>query len=206
MTTSKYSRSEEKGESRSSRGVLLPAAGSSRRPQSGTILMLTQYRLKELLHYDSDTGIFIWLAPTNRSMSVGTVAGTVRQDGYVRISVDGRRHFAHRLAWLYVHGEFPSHCIDHIDRVRANNRISNIRLATRAENQKNRNIQTNNTSGYKGVCWHKKAGKWIVFATLNGKQKYIGLFDAAEMASEAYQAFASQNHGEFYLRTTGGQT
>ena len=198
MTTSKYSRSEEKGESRSSRGVLLPAAGSSRRPQSGTILMLTQYRLKELLHYDSDTGIFTRKVGRG-GMKVGSVAGTLHWTGYIRIAVDGRIYGAHRLAWLYIHGEFPPADTDHINLMRADNRIANLRQATQSENQQNMRISPKNTSGFRGVYWCKSRGRWCAAARMNYKTHRLGYFPTAEAAAEAYQAFARQHHGEFYL-------
>lgn len=94
---------------------------------------LSAGRLKELLHYDSDTGAFTWLAPTNRRIRVGTAAGSTRQDGYVKIVVDGSLHYAHRLAWLYTHGDLPPANISHIDRCRANNRIANLRAAIKAD-------------------------------------------------------------------------
>lgn len=163
--------------------------------------MLTQARLQEVLHYDETTGVFTWRVSTNSRIRVGAVAGAVEKDGYIRIRVDGRAHRAHRIAWLYAHGEFPPHYIDHIDHCPANNRLANLRLATMAENLKNVHLYTNNTSGYKGVYWHKQAGKWVALARLNGRRHYLGCFTAAEAASEAYEAFAKQHHDEFYLAT-----
>ena len=164
--------------------------------------MITQARLLELLHYDSGTGIFTWAAARQRG-TVGAVAGTVRPDGYVSIMIDGRSHQAHRLAWLYVYGQFPSAGLDHINREKSDNRIANLRTATVAENGKNRNVNTNNTSGYKGVCWFKPRSKWRARAVLRGKEHSLGYFTTAEAASEAYEEFTRQHHGEFYHDTTG---
>ena len=161
--------------------------------------MLTQERLQGLLHYDETTGIFTWRVAISRRVRIGSVAGTVREDGYIRIVIDGRKHRAHRLAWLYIHGTFPTADLDHIDHCRASNRIGNLRLATRSENNKNMRLSTKNTSGYKGVSWIKRAGKWQAGACLNGKHYWLGYFPTAEQASGAYQAFARQNHREFYL-------
>lgn len=87
--------------------------------------MLTVERLRELLDYDPETGVFRWKEP-RRKCRVGEVAGSLRKDGYVKIQVDGRFYQAHRLAWLCVYGVWPS-AIDHIDGNRANNAIANLR-------------------------------------------------------------------------------
>ena len=136
--------------------------------------MLTQARLKEFLHYSPDTGVFTHIKPRG-GIRVGDMAGR-KCHGYLQISIDGKRYLAHRLAWLYIHGEFPPNCIDHVNRDRADNRIVNLRLATRGENQQNQSMHSNNTSGYQGVCWHKKTGKWMARIKLNGKESYLGLF------------------------------
>ena len=161
--------------------------------------MLTQERLKELLHYDESTGIFTWRVAPNGRVRVGDVAGTERKDGHIVIAVDGRRKKAHRLAWLYVHGCLPPSDIDHADRHRPNNRISNLRLATRSQIKMNMGLSAINTSGFKGVSWDKAERKWRSSARINGRLRFLGHFSTPEAASEAYQAFARQHHGEFYL-------
>ena len=162
--------------------------------------MLTQERLKELLHYDDATGLFTWRVVNNNRVRVGAVAGSVTGYGYIQIQIDGHRYQSHRLAWLYVHGEIPPDQIDHIDHCKNNNRIENLRLATGCQNQMNRRVSVKNTSGYKGVHFDKNTCKWMASARANGgRRHYLGLFDTAEQASEAYQAFARQHHGEFYL-------
>lgn len=160
--------------------------------------MLTQERLKELLHYDETTGLFTWLVARQGVRSCA-VAGHLSQNGYIVIRIDGRIHKAHRLAWLYFYGNFPPAEIDHIDRRRANNSITNLRPATSSENKMNAHMQSNNSSGFKGVSWDKRDRKWRAYAGLNGKQKSLGYFATAEAAAESYQAFARQHHGEFYL-------
>ncbi len=160
---------------------------------------LSQQRLQELLHYDGSTGIFIWRVTNNNRIRVGAAAGTPDKGGYIRIRVEGRRYSAHRLAWFYVHGHFPPADIDHIDRQRANNSINNLRLASRTENNVNSKIYCTNTSGFKGVSWDRYAGKWRASAGMNLKHRHLGYFTTAEAASVAYEAFARQHHGEFYL-------
>jgi len=116
-------------------------------------------RLRELLEYDPETGVFIW--KTGRgSVKAGSVAGSKEANGYVRIRCDGGRYMAHRLAWLYVHGEFPPEEIDHINGVRDDNRLRNLRCVSRTENTRNQRLSNRNTSGITGVHWDKKAGKW----------------------------------------------
>lgn len=164
--------------------------------------MLTQERLKELLHYDETTGLFTWRVARKGVIS-GAVAGTWRPDGYRVIRIDGCLYLAHRLAWLYFYGELPPAEIDHISGRKHDNSIGNLRPATRSENMLNVHIQSNNTSGFKGVHWHRGKTKWQAMAGLNGVRHHLGYFPTAEQASEAYQAFARQNHGKFYLPPDG---
>lgn len=165
--------------------------------------MLTAERLRELLHYDPDTGVFIRRVQSSPRIKVGDVAGDVRQvrrDGfYRRISVENRRYAAHRLAWLYVHGEWPpdGFDIDHIDGDGRNNRITNLRLATRSQNGANRRLQVNNASGMKGVSFYRKTKKWKAQISVRGHVKSIGYFKTIEEAAAAYRAAASEHFGEF---------
>jgi len=145
-------------------------------------------RLRELLHYDPETGVFTRRVTRNAIAKAGTVAGTLDRGGYVAIMVDGRRHKAHRLAWLYVYGKWPSGCLDHINRLTGDNRISNLREVTYSENQQNTLLQSNNTSGYRGVVWDKKKRRWKAHIKLNGKRHHLGSFITAEVAHEARKA------------------
>lgn len=162
--------------------------------------MLTQARLKELLHYEPETGVFTWLV-TRRSyggkISIGSVAGNPTFYGYRQIGADGCRYPSHRLAWLYIHGEMPKEHIDHINGIRDDNRIENLREANRFENLSNRGKNKNNTSGYKGVWFNKKLGKWIAGITCNRKVIHIGVFDTPELAYESYCLKALELNGEF---------
>ncbi len=102
-------------------------------------MMLTAERLRELLTYDPETGHFRWVF-TKGCRAGGQIAGTVRRDGYLCIAVDGRKHKAHRLAWFYMHGRWPHPEIDHINRSKLDNRLCNLREATRVENNANRGV------------------------------------------------------------------
>lgn len=149
---------------------------------------LTAQRLRELLDYDAEAGLFtrkVWRGGTSR---VGSVTGNKANCtlGYCQISVDGRLYFAHRLAWLYVHGDWPKHNIDHINGVRNDNRIANLRdvdQRTNIENQRRR--RRDNSSGVMGVYEHKP-GQYAASIRTGGKTKHLGLYASPEEAGEAY--------------------
>lgn len=116
------------------------------------------------------------------------------RDGYLVMRIDGKTYFSHRLVWLYVHGTFPSGVIDHINRIKTDNRPENLRDVTRSENRQNTIAQKNNKSGYKGIWWHKQNKNWCASICVDGKQKHIGCFKTAEEAHLAYQKEASTYH------------
>lgn len=147
--------------------------------------MITQKRLKELLDYDPGTGIFTWRVGRGGKAKAVSFAGTVSNRGYLQIRIDAKRYYAHRLAWLYFHGEFPSNQLDHINRVRSDNRIANLRPATNSENQQNLSKRRDNTSGVIGVSWHKQRGKWVARIRVNGRYIYLGLYETVEAATAA---------------------
>lgn len=158
---------------------------------------LTASRLRELLNYDSETGEFRWrVKPRNNRIKEGDVAGTTSH-GYRHINVDGRIYRAHRLAWLYTYGEWPKHCLDHINLLRSDNRIANLREATRSENNRNTGVRSHNLSGRKGVSWSKGAQKYFARIRVDGVQHYLGLFESADDAARAYATAALDLHGEF---------
>ena len=149
--------------------------------------MVTQEKLKELFVYEADTGLFI------RRKAVGrhgrhkalTVAGTRQNHGYIVLNIDGRRYMAHRLAWLYHYGQWPNNDIDHINEVKNDNRISNLREATRAQNMQNVRRHKHNTNRYKGVSWMPARRKWRAYIFVNYKQQHIGLYNSPEEARDA---------------------
>lgn len=160
-------------------------------------MTLTADRLRDLLHYDPDTGLFIWRQSAARRIKVGSPAGTVSRKGYVKIQIDRKVYSAHRLAWLYIHGRWPEHSIDHINRVRSDNRAVNLRDATDSQNARNCGIRKTNTSGYKGVSYWRKSKKWAAQIYLQGKNTLLGLFDTPEMAAEAYASAAKKHNLEW---------
>lgn len=138
------------------------------------------------MNYDPETGIFKWNTRPNFMVSIGDIAGGKDKNGYRCIKINGRMYKAHRLAWLYVYGEWPANEIDHIDGNPGNNSINNLRSATRAENRQNLSIKAKNKSGIRGVYWHKQHSKWCVQIKVNHKAKHVGLFDDLQEASAAY--------------------
>jgi HNH endonuclease/AP2 domain len=158
---------------------------------------LTAERLRELMEYDPETGVFKWRRGRG-GVWAGTVAGTVDPStGYVRIYVDQKNHHAHRLAWLHVTGAWPEGQIDHRDLDRANNRFANLRPATNAQNMQNASLYANNKSGYRGVSWSRGSRKWWVQVKANGVHYNGGYFDDVEEAAKARDRLAEMLHGEF---------
>lgn len=154
--------------------------------------MLTQERLKNTLHYNPTSGQFTRL---NR---VGNIAGTVGYQGYTAIHVNGRIYQAHRLAWLYVYGRFPTADLDHINDNKSDNRIENLRETTRSQNMLATPKPRNNTSGYKGVSFDKSRNKWEAYCTISRKRKHLGRFDTAEQAHQAYKTYVLAHQPEYY--------
>jgi hypothetical protein len=161
---------------------------------------LTQSELKELVTYDELTGIFTRNGQTNGHF-IGHVCGSVNGNGYRNMVLNQKHYRAHRLAWLYVNGELPDKDIDHINGDRDDNRIANLRIASRAQNLRNTKLSANNTSGYKGVHLNKSTGKFRAGYMVNGKVTIVGDFDTAKKASEEYHKSISKDHGEYYRDT-----
>lgn len=164
---------------------------------------LTHERLLTLLDYDRETGAFRWKQKVRgvRHKGVGEMAGTSKdREKYRRIRIDGRVYYGHRLAWFYVHGEWPPAGIDHKDGL--SDRIENLRPASQAQNTRNCRKRSNNTSGFKGVLMrdrrHEHRGvQWIATIHVNGKRVHVGSRKTAEEAARAYDEAAIRLHGEF---------
>jgi hypothetical protein len=157
--------------------------------------MLTAARLREVLSYDPETGVFTRRHTTGRCgrWKAGSVAGSKHAKGYWAIRIDGRLYLAQRLAWLYVHGRWPVGDTDHRDRDKLNNAIANLREATRAQNMANAGAYVTNTLGVRGVDFMPKKGKFR--ARFN--RVHLGLFETLEAAKAARLAAALAAHGEF---------
>lgn len=170
-----------------------------KRPSSKAI---TQEYLRSILDYDPRTGIFTWrerpeIPHAINARRVGGEAGTINKNGYRVILINRSNRTAHRLAWLYVYGEFPKSHIDHIDRDRTNNSISNLRLATRSLNAFNRRAPKGAASAYRGVQRAQNSLRWFAQIRHEGKTHYLGSFDDEQEAAKAYRDAATSFYGEW---------
>jgi hypothetical protein len=153
--------------------------------------------VKSILAYSPEAGVFIRKVTLSPRFPIGTVAGYKSKDGYWNLTILGKHYRSHRIAWLYVHGEWPKYEIDHKDGNPDNNRLSNLREATRIQNTQNVKIHCDNRSGFKGVRWHPKTKKWQARIYTKGKTTYLGYFHSAEEGSDAYNKKAAELFGEF---------
>jgi hypothetical protein len=154
--------------------------------------------LRSILDYNPETGIFLWALP-RRKAKVGNEAGYIKKNkGYRYIEIDGKTYAAHRLAWVFVNGKEPKNFIDHINGIKSDNRIKNLREATNGQNRAN--SLTNNKYGLKGVSYKKwiKKNPWMAQITFNKKVIYIGCFPTKEEAHKAYCEKAKNLHGDFF--------
>lgn len=138
--------------------------------------------LKNILKYDKNKGLFYWKNPKARNVKEGQLTGNKQKSGYITITVDSKQYLAHRLAWLYEYGVFPKNDIDHINGIRDDNRIENLRECTRQQNMYNRRLNKDSTSGVKNVHWSATSNKWRVRIRVNGKQIQLGVWDDLEFA------------------------
>lgn len=151
--------------------------------------MLTAERLRELLHYDPLTGVLTWRA-------TGEVAtGRPNKDGYLRVWIDGKLYYAHRVIFLMEKGELPPR-VDHEDLDVANNRIGNLRAADASRNGANAAVRPGRTLP-KGVTFRKRTGNFVAQITVNRKNHHLGYFKTAEDAAVAYTAAAEKHFGSF---------
>jgi hypothetical protein len=165
---------------------------------------LTAERLREVLHYNPETGVFTWRVTSSNRALAGSVAGAIDGHGYQLIGVDRVRQRANRLAWLYMTGEWPEYFVDHIDGDALNNRWENLRHATNAENMQNRRKPRSDKKNGKllGTCFHALSGKWGARIRANNAIRSLGYFDTEAEAHAAYMRakgvyhpFSVDDHG-----------
>jgi HNH endonuclease/AP2 domain len=165
---------------------------------------LTFERLRQVLDYDPQTGIFTWRQRPNASRLgkvwntryAGKEAGCIDKDrGYRILAIDNKSYWAHRLVFLYVFGQWPPNQVDHLDANPSNNKLANLRLATGSQNQANQRRPINNTSGFKGVSSYK--GKWQAQISYHSKTIRLGIFSTPDAAHAAYVEAAIKYYGEF---------
>lgn len=157
----------------------------------------TAAEVRNILSYDPDTGDWTRTVTAGRHgcWKAGTKAGTIAGNGYAQLSIGGKRYWSHRVAWLYMTGEWPPDFIDHIDGNPLNNRWANLRKATAAQNLANSKLRCTNTSGHRGI--RLRDGKWQARITIDNRELSLGLFAEKEDAIAAYRDAATKARGEF---------
>lgn len=154
--------------------------------------MITQQRLKQVINYDPEAGLFTWRERKGNRTKKGGLAGGPNEYGYIQICIDGKLYKAHRLAWMYVYGFMPSGMIDHINRKTGDNRISNLREVTNEQNQQNSGLRIDSTSGVRGVTWNGRRSKWEARIKAGIHRKHLGYFESIEQACAARLAAESK--------------
>ena len=158
---------------------------------------LTVDLLKHLFDYDKETGNLIWKVSNTNKQKIGDIAGSLNPKvGYIRVGISGKKYYAHRLIFLYHKGYLPK-TIDHINCDKVDNRIENLRAVTASQNQHNRKLNSNNTSGYKGVYYHKPLNKWCAKIRLEYKRMHLGYYKTPEEAAEVVRKAREELHGDF---------
>jgi hypothetical protein len=158
--------------------------------------VISRVELLEHLSYNPETGALIRKIKSGKNTRLG-ICGGIDTLGYVQVQVLGKMWRAHRLIWLLTYGEMPKFQVDHVNGVRHDNRLSNLRQASNAENMRNRGATSANTSGFKGVTFNKNSGKWMAQIMCNGKNTYLGLHSSAKLAHAAYVVAANNMHNSF---------
>lgn len=158
--------------------------------------MISQERLRQVLDYNPDTGLFHWKVRTSNRVKVGAVAGTIRKDGYVSICIDGAFYLAHRLVFIFEVGAAPN-LIDHVDGDPSNNQRANLREALHTQNMMNSRHRINNTSGYKGVSFDRSRGLWAAYINAHSTRHWLGYFKNKSAAVAAIDNARPLHHKEF---------
>lgn len=159
--------------------------------------LITAELVRELMTYEAETGHLRWRQRMSARVHAGCVAGCKCATGYLLVRIHGTSYPAHRLAWLWMTGQWPKQHLDHRNRDKTDNRWDNLREASPSQNQANMKRAANNTSGLKGVSWRKRVSMWQAAITVRGKTKWLGYFSCKAAAHFSYQVAASKYFGEF---------
>lgn len=151
----------------------------------------------QIFIYDAESGILKWRKGRGNKSGAGAIAGSINSGGHLCLKFKGKGYLVHRIAWLIHFGQWPEHQVDHVNRIKTDNRIINLRAATSTENKRNTGLRRDNTSGCKGVCWHKDKGKWFAIVRINNKQKHLGYYDDIELADLVAKEARSKFYGDF---------
>lgn len=159
--------------------------------------MITKEELKNNFYYNRRNGVF--RAKTKRVGIRGLkqAVGSIQKNGYLGICFERKLYYAHRLAWLWVYGEWPNNNIDHKNGNKKDNRIANLRLANPSQNTFWRKLNKNNTSGFRGVCMHRPSGKYVAAIKVDWQQIYLGYFSDPKEAARVYDVAAVKHFGTF---------
>lgn len=153
--------------------------------------------LKEFMDYDPDTGVFKWKKHRSQTATPGKEVACKDHKGYIILVWNRHNYRAHHVAWWWVTGEMPQGEIDHKNNIRHDNRFCNLRKASSTQNNHNRLKPVTNTSGVKGVNWHKHRGAWAARVTVNGRRVHLGYFAELSAAERAVRDAREYLHGEF---------
>ena len=154
-----------------------------------------QGEILDNLSYNSETGLFWWIK-RGQGRIIGRPAGYKNARGYVCIKLNEHLYFAHRLAFLFMGSDLPTH-VDHINCIKSDNRWCNLREASAKTNQYNKGRGRNNRSGFKGVSYEKSISKWRATIRIEGKNKILGRYESPELAYEAYCKAADKYHRDY---------
>lgn len=160
--------------------------------------MVSQERLKQLMHYDPLTGVMCRIASTGNATKIGVPVKSTDTKGYLICRIDKKLYRVHRLAFLYVTGAMPSANIDHKNGIKTDNAFSNLRDVSQSKNQMNKRVQKNNTSGHTGVIYIKQADRWRANVKMDGVTRCLGHFKTKEEAVAVRDAAAKNQFGEYH--------
>jgi hypothetical protein len=161
--------------------------------------MINAKEVRELFEYNPENGNLTWVKKRKyfSKLLLGNIAGTLNDNGYRAVTIKGKTYQIHRIIWLYVHGKFPENVIDHINGIKDDNRLCNLRDCTISENNLNTKLSKNNVSGIKGIHWNKLKNKWHGQINFNKKKIFIGYFDDFFEACCKIRSARNKYHGSF---------